>query len=150
MMSDRERPYVQFNILVDLGAGTTDSADAGFEECRGIGMETTVAEYRNRNEKGSLVPKTRGLNKATNVTLKRGIIGSVGLNQWLQDTRNGSPGALRDVAIHLQTEDHTKTVKSWKLIQARVIRHTAGPMSAKGNDVAMEELVLTCERLEIE
>jgi phage tail-like protein len=150
MANIRERPYVQFNFLVDLGAGNTDSADAGFEECSGIGMETTVAEYRSGNEKGTHVHKITGLNKATNVTLKRGVIGSVGLNQWLQDTRNASPGALRNVVIHLQTEDRTKIVKSWKLIQARIIKHTSGPMNAKGTDVAMEELVLTCERLEME
>jgi hypothetical protein len=34
----RERPYVQFNFLVDLGTGNTDGAEAGFQECSGIGM----------------------------------------------------------------------------------------------------------------
>lgn len=146
----RERPYVQFNFLVDIGTGNNDSVQAGFQECSGIGMETTAAEYRGGDAKGSRVQKIKGLNKAMDVTLKRGIIDSLGLYQWLQDTRNASPGALRDVVVHLQNEDRTKTVKSWRLIRARVIKHTSGPMSAKGTDVAMEELVLTCERLEME
>ncbi len=45
----RERPYVQFNFLVDLGTGNSDGFDAGFQEVSGIGMEVTVAEYRNGN-----------------------------------------------------------------------------------------------------
>ena len=40
----RERPYVQFNFLVDLGTGNTDGPEAGFQECSNIGMEVTVAE----------------------------------------------------------------------------------------------------------
>ena len=46
----RDRPYVQFNFLVDLGTGNTDGPDAGFQEISGIGMEVTVSEYRNGNE----------------------------------------------------------------------------------------------------
>src|SRR3990172_4110363 len=81
----RDRPYVQFNFLVDLGAGSgTDSPDAGFQEVSGIGMEVTVAEYRNGNEKENSVRKITGLNKSTDVTLKRGIIGSLNLYQWLE------------------------------------------------------------------
>ena len=53
----RERPYNQFNFLVDLGTGTTDGPDAGFQEVSRIGMEVTVAEYRNGNEKENGVRK---------------------------------------------------------------------------------------------
>jgi phage tail-like protein len=146
----RERPYVQFNFLVDLGTGNTDGPEAGFQECSGIGMEVTVAEYRNGNEKENSVRKITGLNKATDVTLKRGVIGSLNLYQWLNDIRNGNQNALRNVVIHLQNEDHTKIVQSWKLMRARITKHTSGPLNAKGTDVAMEELVLAYERLEME
>jgi phage tail-like protein len=146
----RERPYVQFNFLVDLGDGTTDGPQAGFQEVSGIGMEVTVAEYRNGNEKENSVRKITGLNKSTDVTLKRGVIGSLNLYQWLHQIRNGDQSALRTVVIHLQSEDHTATVQTWKLLRARIIKHTSGPMNAKGTDVAMEELVLAYERLEME
>jgi phage tail-like protein len=146
----RERPYVQFNFLVDLGDGTTDGPQAGFQEVSGIGMEVTVAEYRNGNEKENSVRKITGLNKSTDVTMKRGVIGSLNLYQWLNQIRNGDQSALRTVVIHLQNEDHTATVQTWKLLRARIIKHTSGPMNAKGTDVAMEELVLAYERLEME
>lgn len=146
----RDRPYVQFNFLVDLGDGNTDGADAGFQECSGIGMEVTVSEYRNGNEKENSVRKITGLNKSTDVTLKRGVIGSLKLYNWLNQIRNGDQNALKNVVIQLQNEDHTEVVQTWKLMRARIIKHTSGPMNAKGTDVAMEELVLAYERLEME
>ena len=146
----RERPYVQFNFLVDLGTGTTDGPDAGFQEASGIGMEVTVAEYRNGNERDNNVRKITGLNKATDVTLKRGVIGSLTLYNWLNQIRNGDQNALRNVVIQLQNEDHTAVVLTWTLMRARIIKHTSGPLSAKGTDVAMEELVLSYEKLVME
>jgi len=150
MATLRDRPYVQFNFLVDLGDGNTDGPQAGFQECSNIGMEVNVAEYRSGNEKENSVRKVTGLNKATDVTLKRGVIGSLNLYQWLNDIRNGNQNALRNVVIHLQNEDHTAIVITWKLMRARIIKHVSGPMNAKGTDVAMEELTLAYERLEME
>jgi phage tail-like protein len=146
----RDRPYVQFNFLVDLGTGNTDGPEAGFQEVSGIGMEVTVAEYRNGNEKENSVRKITGLNKATDVTMKRGVIGSLNLYNWLNDIRNGDQNALRNITIQMQNEDHTQVVQTWKLIRARIIKHTSGPMNAKGTDVALEELVIAYERLEME
>ncbi|MBC5783425.1 phage tail protein [Ramlibacter sp. USB13] len=150
MAVQRERPYVQFNFLVDLGTGTTDGPDAGFQEVSGVGMEVTVAEYRNGNSRENSVMKVTGLNKSTDVTMKRGVIGSLSLYAWLNQIRNGDQNALRTVTIQLQNEDHTQVVQTWKLLRARIIKHTSGPFNAKGTDVAMEELVLAYERLEME
>ncbi|MDT7603533.1 MAG: hypothetical protein QOF61_1530 [Acidobacteriota bacterium] len=146
----REKPYVQFNFLVNLGDGNTDGAEAGFQECSNIGMEVTVAEYRRGNDKENSVRKITGLNKATDVTLKRGVIGSLNLYNWLNDIRNGNQNAERTVIVQLQNEDHTEVVQTWKLLRARIIKHVSGPMNAKGTDVAMEELTLAYERLEME
>jgi phage tail-like protein len=72
------------------------------------------------------------------------------LYNWLNDIRNGDQSALRTVTVQLQNESHTDVVMTWKLLRARIIKHTSGPMNAKGTDVAMEELVLAYERLEME
>ena len=150
MAVQRERPYVQFNFLVDLGTGNTEGPQAGFQEVSGIGMEVTVAEYRTGNAKENSVMKITGLNKSSDVTLKRGVIGSLDLYQWLDQIRNGDQTALRNVTVQLQNEDHTSVVQTWKLLRARITKHTSGPFNAKGTDVAMEELVLAYERLEME
>jgi len=150
MAVKRDRPYVQFNFLVDLGTGATDGPDAGFQEVSGLGMEVTVSEYRNGNEKENSVRKITGMNKVTDITLKRGVIGSLNLYQWLDQIRNGDQNALKTVTVQLQNEDHTAVVATWKLSRARIIKHTCGPFNAKGTDVAMEELTLAYERLEME
>src|SRR5438876_1834671 len=149
MPAKRERPYAQFNFLVDLGGGT-DGVDAGFQEVSNLGMEVTVAEYRNGNEKENSVRKITGLNKATDVTLKRGVIGSLNLYQWLNEIRNGNQNAYRTVTVQLQNEDHTAVVQTWKLLRARIIKDIHGPFNAKGTEVLMEELTLSYERLEME
>jgi phage tail-like protein len=145
MPPKRDRPYAQFNFLVDLGTG-----DAGFQECSNLGMEVTVAEYRPGNAKENSVMKVTGLNKATDVTFKRGVMGSDTLYAWLNDIRNGYENALRTVRVHLKSEDHTVDVATWSLLRARIIKYVTGPFNAKGTDVAMEELTLAYERMEAE
>lgn len=150
MAVQRDRPYVQFNFLVDLGNGVTDGPQAGFQEVSNIGMEVTVAEYRTGNMKENSVQKITGMNKATDVTMKRGVIGVLDLYQWLDQIRNGDQSAYRTVTVQLQNEDHTQVVQTWKLLRARIIKHVSGPMNAKGTDVAMEELTVAYERLQME
>jgi phage tail-like protein len=146
----RDRPYTQFNFLVDLGDGDTDGPHAGFQEISGLSSSVDVIEYRNGNSRENGPIKLTGLNRVADVVLRRGIIGSLNLYQWFNDIRNGNQNALRTVTIQLQNEDHTAAVMTWRLLRARIIKHTSGPLNARGTDVALEELVLACERLEIE
>jgi phage tail-like protein len=146
----RDRPYARFNFLVDIGNGQTDGFEAGFQECSGISMRVDVIEYRNGNDKENNPRKLTGLSRVSDVTLKRGIIGSLGLYQWINQIRNGDAAGARNVVIQLQNEDHTAIVMTWKLHGARIIKHTSGPLNAKGTDVAIEEITLAYERLELE
>jgi phage tail-like protein len=146
----RDRPYAQFNFLVDLGNGVTDGPQAGFQECSGISMSVDVAEYRNGNDKANEVRKLTGLARYSDVTLRRGVIGSLDLYEWLNEIRNGDVNAVRNVTVQLQNEDHSSVVQTWKLVRARIIKHTSGPLNARATDVAMEELTLAYERLEME
>jgi phage tail-like protein len=134
---------------VDIGTGNTEGPEAGFQECSGISMSVDVIEYRNGNDKENNPRKLAGLARVSDVTLKRGIIGSLGLYQWIDQIRNGNQAALRTVVIQLQNEDHTAIVMTWKLLRARIIKHTSGPLNAKGTNVSMEEITLAYERLEL-
>jgi phage tail-like protein len=148
MATERPNPYPQFNFTVNLGTGIR----AGFQECSNIGMEMTVVEYRNGNDPTNNVRKITGLNKASDVTLKRGAIGVLDLYGWLDAIRNGTNDGVRNVTINLMSEDKTNTtpVLTWRLLNARIIKYVGGPMNAKGTDIAMEELTLSYERLEME
>src|SRR5213594_503448 len=109
----RNHAYGKFNFLVDLGTGDTEGPQAAFQECN-ISIEVTVPEFHSRNKKENSVRKITGLNKSTDVTFKRGVIGSMNLFNWLNDIRNGNQAATRDVTIQLQSKDHRAVVQTWR------------------------------------
>lgn len=145
----KERPYSQFNYLVNFGPDE-NSAEAGFQEVTGLGWEQTPAEYRNGNEPINAPRKINGLFKVPDVTFKRGVIGTTEIYEWINSARNGDQSDLRDVIISLLSEDRTGPVVTWKLINARPMKYTGPSFNGKGNEVAIEELVLACEDITLE
>ena len=152
MAVERDRVYGAFNFRVVIENGPdAASTRAAFQEVSGLGMEITVAEYRAGNSKENSVLKVTGTYKVPDVTLKRGVIGDLEtLYNWINQVRNGSQTALRTVTIEMQTEDHTATVQAWKLTNARPTKYTGPALNGKGTDVAIEELVLAAERIDVE
>ncbi|HEU0054907.1 MAG TPA: phage tail protein [Longimicrobium sp.] len=152
MAVERDRPYSQFNFRVVIENGPdAASTRAAFQEVSGLGLEITVAEYRAGNSKVNSTTKVTGTFKTPDVTLKRGVIGDLEtLYNWINEVRLGSQTALRTVTIELQSEDHTQTVQSWKLTNARPIKYTGPGLNGKGTDVAIEELVLASENIALE
>ena len=128
MATTRPRPYSQFNFLVDLGI--EGGPHAGFQEF-------------------SQIDKITGLNKANDVTLKRGVISSPALDDWLNQIRKAPKRSHRTVTVTLQDEQR-RTAGIWILKDASIIKYIGPPLNAKGTDVAIEELVLSCERIEME
>ncbi|HEV7762591.1 MAG TPA: phage tail protein [Acidimicrobiales bacterium] len=151
MAVTRDDPYGSFNFLVDLGTGDTDSVRAGFQEVTGLNTEATQADYRNGNEKANHVRKVSGMYKVGDITLKRGLIGATDLYEWIDQVRRGDRTAMRSVTITLQDEAHEGPVMTWRLTRARPLRYTAPSLNGKGGtDVAIEELVVSCEDMAIE
>lgn len=145
----RDRPYANFNFLVELGIGDQQGPDGGFEEVILPEMWMDVIEYRNGNERENSVRKLNGLDHVGNIVLKRGVIGSLTLYQWYNEVRNGQT-TLRNVVIQLLNEDHTAVVVTWKLFRARPVRLKWGPLNGRGKEVVFEYVELACERLEME
>lgn len=150
-MPDRTTPYGAFNFFVNLnGPVGEDTPLGGFSDVSGLGTEITMAEYRNGNEAENHVRKIPGIHKVSDVTLKRGIVNSKDLWDWITLTRRTGAAAKRSVAITLRDEAGNPVLK-WKLQKVAPMKYTGPTLAAKGGgDVAMEELVLSCESLEIE
>ena len=150
-MNKRDRPYAQFNFWVNLGGPGSDplQPDAGFQEISALGMEVGVAEYRYGNHKLNNTLKVTGLGKSADVTLKRGVMGSDTVYKWFDAIRNGK-NETRTVRIELRNEENSETVQTWVLNGARVIKFAAGPLNSKSNEIAMEELTLSFERMEMQ
>lgn len=149
MATQRDRPYLQFNFLVDLGTGDTSTPDAGFEECGPFSAWLDEVEYRAGNSKENGVQKLTGIARYEDVTLRRGAIGSLSLWNWLRQVRDGDQNALRTVTVSLQNEAHDAVVMTWKLARARPVRWTIEPLSARRSEVVVEELVLAYESLDV-
>ena len=150
MATMRERPYGNFNFLVDLGTGDTSSVQAGFSEVVLPEAFVEVVEYRSGNMKENGFVKLTGVEHYSNLVLKRGVIGSLDLYNWYDEVRNGSQSALRSVTVQLQSEDHTNVVLTWKFLRARPVKYQFAPLDAEGKHILVEYLELAFERMEME
>jgi len=151
IMAERITPYGAFNFLVNLnGPNGPETPLGGFSDVSGLGVEITIAEYRNGNEKENHVRKVAGIHKVADVTLKRGIVNSKDLWDWLKETQRNGPDAKRTVVITLRDEAGDN-VESWTLRNVIPMKYTGPTLAAKGGgDVAMEELVLSSEGIDLE
>lgn len=144
----RDHPYGQFAFQVDFGAGDPGSVDAGFEEVGPIAAGVDVIEYRAGNDKVNAVRKLPGLHRVHDVTLRRGIIGSTTLFSWFRAGTFGQHDP-RNVTIRLLSEDHSDVALTWRLVRAWPVKYVVGSLKATSSDVAIEELVLTCEGIDV-
>jgi phage tail-like protein len=149
MAIPRDYPYSQFNFRVSWDGLNETSVNAGFQEVSGLGLEMTVAEYRAGNWSENSSRKVNTTYKVPDVTCKRGVLGALDLYQWLDAVRNGTQGQLKTVTIKLMSEDRTQAVMTWKLLRARPMKYTGPSLNGKGTDLAIEELVLSAERIEL-
>ena len=146
----RDKPYSNYNYLVDLGTGDPSGPLAAFSEVILPPATIDVIEYRAGNEKESGTRKIPGRVHYGNLVLKRGVIGSLDLYQWWNDVRNGNVNSARNVTVQLQNEDHTEIVMSWRFFRAWPVRYQFSPLEGEGKDTLIEILELAVERMEME
>ncbi len=133
---------VRFRVEID-GEDT-----AGFSEVSGLSTETDVVEYREGNEKQSIVRKLPGLNKVANVTLKRGITDSMALWEWRKAIMDGEI-IRKNVRIVVLDEARQDRV-TFQIREAWVVKYEASDLNADGNDVLIETVELAHEGFERE
>ena len=91
-----------------------------------------------------------GMHKVGDVTLKRGIINSKILWDWIsRRARTGAGGQAE--RHHHAARRGRQPVQTWVLRNVIPMKYTGPTLAAKGGgDVAMEELVLSAQALEVE
>ncbi|MBC8008533.1 MAG: phage tail protein [Burkholderiales bacterium] len=147
----RSTPYGAFNFTVNLNSPGVDpeSELGGFSDASGLVTESVIAEYRNGNAKENHVRKIPLMHKVGDVTLKRGVIDSNEFFSWIKQTREVGYKAKRDIVITLKDETGAP-VRKWKLQSVIPLKYTGPTLAGKGGDMAMEELVLSAEGMDIE
>jgi phage tail-like protein len=151
MATLRDNPYSQFNFLVSLGGAQGDGAEGsvigGFSDVSGLGTDVNYAEYRNGNARANTVRKVPNTFKVDDITLKRGLVGSTDLFDWVKTVRDGTPDP-RTVTVTLLDEARNP-VATWRLRNAQPKKWAGPTLAAKGGgEVAMEELHLVHEGIE--
>jgi len=149
-MADRTAPLPAYNYVVNLnGPRDPEKLLGGFSDVSGLETDIHISEYRDGNESEPHVRKIPGSHKVGDVTLKRGVVDSSDLWEWIADTRTNGVEAQRDVVITMRDEAG-KPVQSWKLRNVVPMKYTGPTLAGKGGgEVAMEELVLSAEGYEI-
>jgi phage tail-like protein len=139
---ERRDPFRGFNFRVEVDGITR----AGFQEASGLDSTQEPVDYREGDEKKLTARKLPGLNKYSNITLKRGITDDAELFAW---RKKGADGTVerKNGSIVLCNETGEEKVR-WNFVEGWPSKWTGPSFNAKTNDVAIETLEITHEGIE--
>ena len=137
----RVDPYKNFRFLVEIDG----IVQAGFSECSGFGSNVEVVEYREGGETAT-VRKLPGKATYPDITLKWGVTDSRELYDWHLTAVNGKV-QRKNGSIILQDDAGQEKIR-WNFFSAWPSKYDGPDFSAKGNDVAVDSLTVSCERVE--
>jgi phage tail-like protein len=137
-------PIPKFHFQVEWGG-----AKIGFTEVTGLEVSTDVIEYRDGASPEYHKIKMPGMQKFSNITLKRGIFQGDNdyFNWWNSVTLNTIE--RRDVVISLLNENHEPVVV-FKVKNAWPVKVQSTDLKADGNEVAIESIEIAHEGMVIQ
>lgn len=137
-------PLVKFHFTVDW-AGT----NIGFTEVSGLDVETELIEYRHGASPEYSKIKMPGMQKYSNITLKRGSFKND--NEFFQwwNTVKLNTIARRDITIKLLNEEHEPVIV-WKVKNAFPVKVQSTDLKGDGNETAIESMEIAHEGLIIQ
>jgi phage tail-like protein len=139
---NRVDPYKGFRFRVEIDG----IQQAGFTECSAVGSHLEVVEYREGGETAT-VRKLPGKASYPDITLKWGTTDSHELYDWHLAAVRGD--VSRKTGSVVQLDDTGAEKVRWHFYQAWPSKWDGPSFSAKGNDVSIQTLTLTCERIEL-
>ena len=137
-------PLPKFHFQIDWG-GTR----IGFTEVTGLDFSIDPIEYRYGTSPEYHKIKMPGMQKFSNITMKRGIFQSDNEYYAWINTVQLNTIERRDLTISLLNESHEPVVV-WKVKNAWPVKLTSTDLKADGNEVAIESLELAHEGLTIQ
>lgn len=137
-------PLAKFHFQVEWG-GTK----IGFTEVSGLDVETEVIEYRHGQSPEFSKTKMPGMQKFSNITMKRGTFENDNEFYKWWNTVKLNTIERRDVTIKLLNETHDPVV-TWKVKNAWPTKVQSTDLKADGNEVAIESIEIVHEGLTIQ
>jgi phage tail-like protein len=136
-------PLPKFSFAV-----TVDGKEMAFQEVSGLDVEAQVIEYRAGNSAGYSTLKMPGIQKSSNVTLKKGVFAKDNAFwDWFAENKLNTI-KRKPVVIQLLDQDKKPTMV-WTLANAWPTKITSTDLKADGNEVAVETIELAHEGLTI-
>jgi phage tail-like protein len=122
MARGRDRPYAQFAFLIAADDGGPESAPVGgFQECSNVGMEVSVAEYRQTGDRRAAAGALGKCREGGTATLKAETMRSRTLRAWLdEDAKAAAEATGRTLLVHLRDEHGPEALLTWALQGARI------------------------------
>jgi phage tail-like protein len=137
-------PFRAFNFEVAI-----DGIPAGgFSEVSGLSAKKEEVMYRNGNDVVSHSRKLTGRDSYESVSLKRGYTTDGAFWDWFKSLSNGNDDK-RNMTVTLLNEARERQL-TWEIENAWITAIMGPSLSATGNDVAIEEITLTVERVTLE
>ena len=137
-------PIPKFHFQVEWGG-----AKIGFTEVTGLDVSTDVIEYREGSSPEYHKIKMPGMQKFSNITLKRGTFkGDNDFYKWW-NTIALNTIERRNLVVSLMNERHEPVVV-WKIKNAFPVKLQSTDLKSDGNEVAIETLEIAHEGLTIQ
>ncbi len=136
----RVDPYKNFRFLVEID----NIIQAGFSACSGFGSDVEVVQYREGGD-AATVRKLPGKVNYPDITLKWGVTDSRDLYDWHMTAVNGQIERKNGSIILLDDTGQEKI--RWNFFDAWASKWDGPDFDAKGNDVAIDTLTISCEGL---
>jgi phage tail-like protein len=150
MATKRDNPYGAFNFKVEFGdVSGGGPIEGGCSDVSGLGLEQNFSEYREGTEKTNTMRKIPNTFKLDEVTLKRGLVGSTDIFDWIKAVSDGEYQPRTVTIVHL--DEARNEVLTLVLRNAQPKKWVGPTLAAKGGgEVAMEELHLVHEGITYE
>ena len=152
----RVDPYRAFNFLITLvdSAGSAGSPltaiaispSGGFSECSGLEMSLDIEDYKEGGNNATILRFPTRV-KWSNLRLKRGVALSDDLFLWHFAFTQGQV-LRRDGVVTLQDEQQNP-VKAWTFVRGLPIKWSGPSFNATQSQVAIEELEIAHEGLQL-
>jgi len=143
-MADNDYPLPKFHFQVQWGGSKVN-----FTEVTGLEVTTDIIEYRDGFSKEFHKIKMPGMQKFTNITLKRGKFARDNEFFAWYNTQSMNTIERRDLSISLLNENHDP-VFVWKIKNAFPIKVNAGDLGSDKNEVMIETMEIVHEGLTME
>ncbi|MCW7762583.1 phage tail protein [Photorhabdus luminescens] len=135
-------PIPTYRFVVSVG-----DEQIPFNSVSGLDISYDVIEYKDGTGNHYKMPGQRQL---INITLRKGVFpGDTKLFDWLNSIQLNQV-EKKDVSISLTNEAGTEILMSWSVANAFPTSLTSPSFDATSNDIAVQEIKLTADRVMIQ